>query len=74
MSLLKSLFSQVEQPKAAEVEQSTVSESRLPKPDAETHVSPNHDPEHPNHAYRQALLKQLKERSPDVYAKIMRWD
>jgi hypothetical protein len=37
-------------------------------------MAPNHDPEHPNHSYRQALLKRLKARNADVYDKIMSWD
>lgn len=37
-------------------------------------MAPNHDPDHPNHEYRQHLLKRLKERNPHVYHKIMSWN
>ena len=79
-SLLKTLIdkSKAQQPVAApQVEPAPLVERK-----AKTVISdgtaidmaPNHDPEHPNHSYRQALLKHLKGRNAAAYDKIMSWE
>jgi len=77
MSLLKTLIDKPKakvQPLPELVETAAPLVERAAAKDDSIGHAPNHDPDHPHHAYRQHMLKRLKAHDPDVYNSIMNWD
>jgi len=76
MSLLKTLISQPKAspiPKAEDDAFPSLIEHKA-SVDDNLGLAHNNDPEHPNHAYRQHLLKRLKARNSPAYNRIMDWE